>query len=739
MFLERLINNNLELFFIFLPFFGGFFSYLFRRYLGLNGVLIVNVQSLLLSAVFVLGFTIISFYSQNYNNKIIILNFVWFNINNLIIEWTFLFDGISLLMSTLILIITSLVELYSVDYMKEDINKSRFFMLLSFFAFFLLIFVTAGNILQLFIGWEGIGIISFLLINFWFTRLEANRAGLKAVLFNKIGDIGFYILLVLLFFLFHTLDLKVIQETIEYYDNRYIHFFDLTGLPRKIYFGRFQIEMTAAFELPKTWTNVNLIHWLGFFDRDFNINFLEFIGLALLTAAAGKSAQFGLHAWLPDAMEGPTPVSSLLHSATMVTAGVFLLIRFNFLLNYCPKVLILVSIVGGITAFFSGIVALLQMDIKKVVAYSTCSQLGFMVAACGIGAFNIAFFHLYTHAFFKCLLFLTSGSVIHALNQEQDVRKLGGLYNYLPFTAICMIIGYLGLIGMPFFSGFYSKEAILISYLCEERYGNILVFSLLLSTTFITCFYSLRTFYHIFLGKKRGSIYKLKSIHEAPFFMAIPLFFLSLLTILFGFLFQDIFIGLGSNYFFPTLIVKEVFQFFELLHFEEKFLPLLGLVYISIWFIIYYFGLFGKYFCYFYSILIKRYLNYELRPFVVEIVENKESDWFWLVHIYFTLVETKRRMFYLFSFKIYKALSLRWYFGSLYRGLTFGLYELSYDFIIKLIDRGYLEILGAFGIVQIFSNLSTKINLYQNGLIFSYLFLFFCGIVTYIEYGIFFL
>jgi len=730
------MNNTkflIELIFIFLPFFGGFFGYIFRRQLGITGVIWVNVQSLLIGVIFVLIALFEHLYSVQYKTKVIILNIPWIEFNNVLIEWTFLIDSVSLLMASLILIITSLVEIYSIDYMKDDINQGKFFMLLSFFAFFMLIFVTSGNALQMFIGWEGIGVISFLLINFWQTRLEANRAGLKAILFNKVGDIGFYIFLVLLFYLFNTLDIIVIKELVSYYTVNPIHLFEILGIPKKIYFGQFAPYFIWAFELPAGVTNINIIHWLECFDRDFQFSILEFIGFALLLAAAGKSAQFGLHMWLPDAMEGPTPVSSLLHSATMVTAGIYLLIRFNFILNYCPHILILISIIGALTAFYSGCVALLQMDMKKVVAYSTCSQLGFMMAACGMAAYNIAFFHLLTHAFFKCLLFLTSGSIIHALTQEQDLRKMGNTLKYLPYTTICMLIGNLGLIGLPFFSGFFSKESILLAYFCDIRFGNQIVILLLLLTTLFTTFYSVRVFKYAGLGKKRGSIYKQEIAHEAPLFMAISLFVLSKFTIFFGFLTQELFVGAGSVFFSTSISIVENIQYFEILHLTEKYIPLLGLFSMIIWAFIYYSKFFGILYKYLVHTLIEYFMLKELNPFIYSIINLKESHWYWIVHLYFIMVDRKLRMILVLFFKLYKALSLRWYFGSLYRGVTLSLYNFSYQVIIKAVDRGYLEIFGAFGLVQLFTKISDIVTKTQTGILFSYIFVIFAGFFFYIE------
>ncbi len=352
----------------------------------------------------------------------------WFTTEIYDLHWGFLFDTLTAVMLIVVTSISTLVHLYSTEYMGEDPHLPRFMSYLSFFTFFMLILVTADNYIQMFVGWEGVGLCSYLLINFWFGRIQANKAALKAMIVNRIGDFGLAIAIFTLYYYFKTLDYGVI------------------------------------FALAPEFAETKIL----FFSTSFNL--LDFIGFFLFIGAVGKSAQLGLHTWLPDAMEGPTPVSALIHAATMVTAGVFLICRSSPLLEYGENVSLLITIVGGMTAFLAATTGLLQNDLKRVIAYSTCSQLGYMVFAAGLSSYNVSVFHLSNHAFFKALLFLGAGSVIHAMGDEQDMRKMGGLVKILPLTYSAMVIGSLALMGFPFLTGFYSKDVIL-----EVAYGSFTV------------------------------------------------------------------------------------------------------------------------------------------------------------------------------------------------------------------------------------------------------------------------
>lgn len=368
--------------------------------------------------------------------------------------------------------ISTFVHLYSTSYMENDPHVIRFMSYLSLFTFFMLILVTANNFLQMFIGWEGVGVSSYLLINFWFTRIQANKAAIKAMLINRVGDFALLLAIFTLYFIFNSLDYSII------------------------------------FSLAPLAVTTQII--IG----SFKINVLDLSCILLFLGAMGKSAQLGFHTWLPDAMEGPTPVSALIHAATMVTAGVFLIIRCSYLFEFSPLTLNVIVLIGSCTAFFAATTGLFQNDLKKVIAYSTCSQLGYMIFACGLSSYEVGLFHLSNHAFFKALLFLGAGSIIHALSDEQDLRKMGGLKNILPFSYAIMLIGSLALIGFPFLAGFYSKDVIL--ELSIAKYTTAGHFSFVLGTlaAFCTAFYSTRVLFLVFLANPNGNKKTIQNAHE---------------------------------------------------------------------------------------------------------------------------------------------------------------------------------------------------------------------------------
>jgi NADH-ubiquinone oxidoreductase chain 5 len=355
----------------------------------------------------------------------------WIDSEAFVVDWGFLFDSITVVMLIVVTFVSSLVHLFSTSYMEADPHRSRFMSYLSLFTFFMLMLVTADNFIQMFLGWEGVGLASYLLINFWFTRLQANKSAIKAMLVNRVGDFGLALGVLAIFYTFGTVDYATVFSC-------------------------------ASSVLGESFSFANV-----------EVNRLNCICSLLFVGSVGKSAQIGLHTWLPDAMEGPTPVSALIHAATMVTAGVFLVIRCSPIFEYAPSVLTAVCFFGASTAFFAATTGLLQNDLKKVIAYSTCSQLGYMIFACGLSAYSVSLFHLANHAFFKALLFLSAGSVIHAMSDEQDMRKLGGLAKLLPLTYVMMVIGSLALAGFPYLSGFYSKDVILeVAYAKYSIGGN---------------------------------------------------------------------------------------------------------------------------------------------------------------------------------------------------------------------------------------------------------------------------
>ncbi|MGI9214452.1 MAG: NADH-quinone oxidoreductase subunit L, partial [Gammaproteobacteria bacterium] len=453
--------------------------------------------------------------------------------------------------------ISSLVHLYSSEYMENDPHLPRFMSSLSLFTFFMIILVTANNFVQMFVGWEGVGVSSYLLINFWFTRIQANKSAIKAMLVNRVGD--FFILLGMftIYVVFNTLDYDIV--------------FSLAPLV-------FQNKITF---------------WL------FEFSVIDLICIFLFLGAMGKSAQLGLHTWLPDAMEGPTPVSALIHAATMVTAGVFLIIRCSHLFEYSPIVLSVVTLIGSMTAFFAATTGLFQNDMKRVIAYSTCSQLGYMIFACGLSSYDVAIFHLSNHAFFKALLFLGAGSIIHAVADEQDMRRLGGLKNLLPFSYSVMTIASLALIGFPFLSGYYSKDVIL--EVAASTYTNVGQFAYLfgLCAAFCTAFYSTRLAYLVFLANPNGNKHVILNAHEGTWKMTLPLFLLSLFSIFVGFVTKDLFIGFGNDFWNHSIFIhlnNYKMADVEFLNIKYKILPfILTIGGVSVAYYIYTFNLFSYY------------------------------------------------------------------------------------------------------------------------------------------------
>ncbi|KQT19477.1 NADH:ubiquinone oxidoreductase subunit L [Methylobacterium sp. Leaf399] len=385
----------------------------------------------------------------------------WFTAGDLSVDWAFRIDTLTRVMLVVVTTVSTLVHLYSVGYMHEDPHRPRFFAYLSLFTFAMLMLVTADNLVQMFFGWEGVGLASYLLIGFWYEKPSANAAAMKAFIVNRVGDFGFSLGIFLVFVLFGSVAFDGI-------------------------FPRVAELKDASF------------HFLGY-----DWHALTLACLLLFMGAMGKSAQFLLHTWLPDAMEGPTPVSALIHAATMVTAGVFMVARLSPLFELAPDALVVVTVIGGITAFFAATVGLVQNDIKRVIAYSTCSQLGYMFVALGVGAYSAGVFHLFTHAFFKALLFLGAGSVIHALHHEQDMRNMGALRRHIPFTTAMMAIGTLALIGFPFTAGYYSKDAIIEAAYASTRPGHTLAFMATVVAALMTSFYSWRLFFLTFEGPAR--------------------------------------------------------------------------------------------------------------------------------------------------------------------------------------------------------------------------------------------
>ena len=487
---------------LFLPLLGSFISAFFYKKIGDRTCQIITslfvVTGAILSSIILLE-TIKTGKVYEYP----ILN--WITSGSLKLHWSIYVDSLTAVMLVVVNSVSALVHIYSIGYMSHDPHKPRFMSYLSLFTFMMLSLITADNFLQLFFGWEGVGLASYLLIGFWFKKESANNASMKAFIVNRVGDLGLLIAMFLIFKTFGTLTFsEVFSQAADQSKNSI-----------KIFGGEYNLITTICVFL--------------------------FIG------AMGKSAQILLHTWLPDAMEGPTPVSALIHAATMVTAGVFLVARCSPLFEYSQYALNLVSFVGATTAIFAASIAIVQTDIKRIIAYSTCSQLGYMFFAAGMGAYNVAIFHLFTHAFFKALLFLGAGSVIHAFHDEQNIEKMGGVWKKIPLTYALMLIGTLALTGFPLLAGFYSKDAIIESaYFSKSLFAGY-AFVIGLTTAFITSIYSWRLIFKTFHGRYNNTM-SFEKVHESGPVMLIPLLLLAIGAIFSGYLFHGIFIGENTQF-----------------------------------------------------------------------------------------------------------------------------------------------------------------------------------------------
>jgi NADH-quinone oxidoreductase subunit L len=483
---------------VFGPLLGAFIAGFFGRWIGDRGAQIVTCGLMILSAV--LAVFVFVDVALHEHNRIVPL-FTWIDAGDLKVDWALRLDTLSSVMLATVCVCSAAIHVYSCGYMAHDPSIPRFMAYLSFFTFFMLMLVTADNFAQMFFGWEGVGLCSYLLIGFWYDRPSANAAAIKAFVVNRIGDFGFALGIFAVWLLFGSLQFDQV-------------FNDAPNM--------------AA----------NRISFLGV-----EADALTIACILLFIGAMGKSAQLGLHTWLPDAMEGPTPVSALIHAATMVTAGVFMVARLSPLFEYAGTALAVVCLIGASTAIFAASVGMAQNDIKRVIAYSTCSQLGYMFFAAGVSAYQAAIFHLFTHAFFKALLFLCAGSVIHAMSGEQDMRKMGGIWRKIPVTYALMWIGSLALAGIPPFAGYYSKDTILEAAWAAHSFVGIYAFCLGLFAAFITAFYSWRLIIMTFHGTPRADHHVMDHVHESPQVMLIPLYVLATGAVLGGLVFYGYFVG----------------------------------------------------------------------------------------------------------------------------------------------------------------------------------------------------
>ena len=580
---------------------------------------------------------------ETFKGNFIVYN--WINFAQINLNFSIFLDPLTAIMFCVVTIVSSVVHMFSIGYMHEDKLRARFFCYLSLFTFAMLVLVSADNFIQLFLGWEGVGLCSYLLVGYYFHKPSANNAAIKAFLVNRVGDFGYLIAIALIYKYFNSLNFQ------EVFSN------------------------TSTIE------KKNLL-FLGF-----EFNLITCICMFLFMAAVGKSAQIGLHVWLPDAMEGPTPVSALIHAATMVTAGVFLVVRCSPIFEYSQFTLNVITYVGLITSLFAASVALLQNDIKKVIAYSTCSQLGYMFFACGISAYSLAMFHLVTHAFFKALLFLGAGCVIHCLHHEQDCNKMGGLYKKLPVTFAFIIIGSIALMGIPPFAGYFSKDLILEYALSIHSFNGTNIYVLGCLGAFLTSVYSTRLIYLTFLNKTNIKTDIFNKIKEPGFTMLFPLFILSIGAIAGGYLFYDI--VENNAFWFNSIFTLTEVNYVEEAHHIEKI--------------------------------------YKLFPIFLVVLA---------VIVVFAAYKYVDSLSYLLNYKIkglVKFLQKKWYFDEIYGFLFVNkLLQLS-TFLWTRVDINLIDLKGPIGVSNNIWKAAAYCRKIQNGKVFSYAIVMFTGIVVFVS------
>ena len=620
-----------------LPLLGSIVAGLFGRKVGVSGAQLITCLCVILTTLL----ATVAFFEVGLNNIPVSINlFRWIDSESLNVLWGFQFDSLTVSMLIPVLIVSSLVHIYSIGYMSHDPHNQRFFSYLSLFTFMMIILVTANNFLLMFVGWEGVGICSYLLVSFWFTRIAANQSSISAFLTNRVGDCFFTIGLFAILWSFGNIDYSTVFSLAPFV----------------------------------------------------NENIVTIIGVCLLIGAMAKSSQIGLHVWLPMAMEGPTPVSALIHAATMVTAGVYLLMRTSPLIEYSSTVLILCLWLGAITTVFSSLIGLFQQDIKKVIAYSTMSQLGMMVIAVGLSSYNLALFHLVNHAFYKALLFLGAGAVIHAVSDNQDFRKYGGLRAFLPLTYSVMLIASLSLVAFPFMTGFYSKDFILESSYGQFYFSSTVVYFIATIGAMFTTLYSVKILYLTFLTSPNGPLANYKHGHEGNIFMSLPLIILAIFSILFGYIAKDLFIGLGSGFFMDnSLFIHPMHETMLDTEFAVpvlfKLLPLMFTVSLS-----------------FFSILLSEFLSLGLIKF-----------------------KLTRLGYNIFSF-----FNQRFFIELLYNKYITGFILKLGGQTTKVLDRGSVELLGPYGLEKGLVTLSRNIASLDTGVITSYALYILIGLIFYV-------
>ena len=621
---------------IFLPLLGFLFCFLLGKQFNYR-VYQISTTSILFLCTLFSWIIFIQFINNKETEIIFILN--WISSGNFIVDWSIRLDTLTAVMFIVVTTVSACVHLYSIGYMEEDPSKIRFMGYLSLFTFFMLVLVSSNNLLQMFFGWEGVGLASYLLIGFWHHKDSANKAAIKAFVVNRVGDFGYAIGIAGIFYIFGTISFDSIFSQVDQFSEHQIQF--------------------LSFSFPT----------------------LDFLCFLLFIGAMGKSAQLGLHTWLPDAMEGPTPVSALIHAATMVTAGVFLVARMSPLYEFATFTNLFITFIGAATAIFAASIALTQNDIKRVIAYSTCSQLGYMFFAAGVGAYNASIFHLTTHAFFKALLFLSAGSVIHAMHHEQDMRKMGGLFKKIPFTATMMWIGSLAIIGFPYLSGYYSKESILENAFYTSNGIAYFAYLVGILTALLTAFYSWRLLFLTFHGENRSNNKTYDHAHESPLVMTAPLFILAIGSIFSGIFFADYFIGYYKKEFWDNAIL--------LTESSHKYLPLTQ------------------------SLISKSAVAIGILVCVL---------------IYSNNLNRAKNLSYNLD-PLYSLSKNKWYVDELYHKvfvLTF--FKLA-NFFWKRGDEKTIDGLGPNGVSWIISKSSSYVSLFQSGYLFHYAFAMLGGLV----------
>ena len=622
---------------IVLPILSSFTLGIFGRKIGIKGSQIISCSLLFATTIL----SILSYIEVGLNNiHTSVYLFQWIDSETLDILWKFNFDSLTVSMLIPVLIVSTLVHIYSIEYMDGDPHNQRFFSYLSLFTFMMILLVTANNFLLMFVGWEGVGICSYLLVNFWFTRIAANQSSISALLTNRVGDCFLTIGMFIIIWSFGNLDYSIVFSIAPF----------------------------------------------------INENIITLIGICLLIGAMAKSSQIGLHVWLPMAMEGPTPVSALIHAATMVTAGVYLLMRSSPLIEYSSLLLIVCIWLGAFTTIFSSMIGLFQQDIKKVIAYSTMSQLGMMVIAVGLSSYNIALFHLINHAFYKALLFLGAGAVIHSMSDNQDFRKYGGLKQFIPLTYSVMLIASLSLIAFPFMTGFYSKDLILESIYGQYTYYSNIVYYISIIGAMFTTLYSVKILYVTFLANPNGALYNYKHTHESGIHMSGPLIILAIFSVFFGFIFKDIYIGLGTFFFSDNSIFIHPLHEISIntefgISTLNKLLPLILTIFIS--------------------------------TFTIFIME------------YFNTLLMKIKL-HRFTYNLFSLLSLRLLFEFIYNKFVTNVVLNLGGQTTKVLDKGSVELVGPFGLEKILAKLSKNLSYLDSGIVTSYALYILIGLIFYI-------